>query len=90
MVQTVQSPQQEGQAPERIEQLPVMKGLRKYAANHVLLVGKPGSGKSTAELAQEWITDWSAKVKSVPTLAEQQRFSNYWVANIDTAMLSRS
>ncbi|BAY44328.1 peptidase C14 caspase catalytic subunit p20 [Scytonema sp. HK-05] len=27
---------------------PVLEGIRKYAKNHVLLVGKPGSGKSTA------------------------------------------
>lgn len=34
-----------GTAPERF---PVLSGLRKYAADHVLLVGRPGSGKSTA------------------------------------------
>jgi HEAT repeat protein len=33
---------------ETVEQLTVLKGLRKYAAGHVLLVGRPGSGKSTA------------------------------------------
>ncbi|WP_107670845.1 NACHT domain-containing NTPase [Cyanothece sp. BG0011] len=33
---------------EKIERLGVLEGLRKYAANHVLLRGKPGSGKSTA------------------------------------------
>ncbi len=49
MVQTV--PQQpEGEAPDRekIERLNILEGLRKYAPVHVLLVGKPGSGKSTA------------------------------------------
>jgi HEAT repeat protein len=30
------------------EQMEVLSGLRKYASQHVLLVGKPGSGKSTA------------------------------------------
>jgi len=30
------------------ERLTVLEGLRKYAPNHVLLVGRPGSGKSTA------------------------------------------
>jgi predicted NACHT family NTPase len=34
--------------PEKIERLAVLDGIRKYAENHVLLVGKPGSGKSTA------------------------------------------
>jgi predicted NACHT family NTPase len=33
---------------EKIERLPVLEGLRKYAQNPVLLVGRPGSGKSTA------------------------------------------
>ncbi|MFN6531369.1 NACHT domain-containing protein [Nostoc sp. ChiSLP03a] len=49
MVQTV--PQQpEGEAPDRekIERLNILEGLRKYAPVHVLLVGRPGSGKSTA------------------------------------------
>ncbi|MEM8717894.1 MAG: HEAT repeat domain-containing protein [Cyanobacteria bacterium P01_G01_bin.39] len=33
---------------EETEQLPVLEGISKYAPNHVLLTGKPGSGKSTA------------------------------------------
>ena len=33
---------------QQVERLPVLEGLRKYAAtHHVLLSGKPGSGKST-------------------------------------------
>jgi HEAT repeat protein len=32
---------------QQSERFPVLEGLRKYAANHVLLSGKPGSGKST-------------------------------------------
>ncbi|MBV6627675.1 MAG: hypothetical protein KI793_32920 [Rivularia sp. (in: Bacteria)] len=44
MVQTVQ-PKQKQEKPERFL---VLEGIRKYANNHVLLVGKPGSGKSTA------------------------------------------
>ncbi|MEQ9353871.1 HEAT repeat domain-containing protein [Coleofasciculus chthonoplastes] len=28
--------------------MPILTGLRQYSANHVLLVGQPGSGKSTA------------------------------------------
>ncbi|NES19431.1 MAG: hypothetical protein F6K41_10995 [Symploca sp. SIO3E6] len=32
---------------QQVEQFPVIEGLLKYAANHVLLSGKPGSGKST-------------------------------------------
>jgi predicted NACHT family NTPase len=47
-VRRVQPQEQEGQASEKVEQLPVLEGLRKYQDNHVLLVGRPGSGKSTA------------------------------------------
>lgn len=49
MVATV-SPKQDKRddTQEKTERLPVQEGLRKYAENHVLLVGKPGSGKSTA------------------------------------------
>jgi len=32
---------------ERPEPFAVLEGLRKYAPDHALLVGKPGSGKST-------------------------------------------
>ncbi|NEP14620.1 MAG: NACHT domain-containing protein [Symploca sp. SIO2C1] len=53
MVQTVEREQEardseETEEKERIERLGVLEGLRKYAPEHVLLVGRPGSGKSTA------------------------------------------
>ncbi|NER22615.1 MAG: hypothetical protein F6J96_18335 [Symploca sp. SIO1C2] len=49
MVQTVEQQQEEREdGKEKIERLAVVEGLRKYAPNHVLLVGRPGSGKSTA------------------------------------------
>ena len=54
MVETLQPKQEQGnqeeekQEKEKTERLPVLEGIRKYANNHVLLVGKPGSGKSTA------------------------------------------
>ena len=47
-VQTVQTQKEREQNKEKIEQLPVLEGIRKYASEHVLLVGRPGSGKSTA------------------------------------------
>jgi predicted NACHT family NTPase len=37
--------QRQPESPKRYE---VLAGLREYAHHHVLLVGKPGSGKSTA------------------------------------------
>ncbi len=48
-VQVVKESREERE--EKTEQYGVLEGLRKYAANHLLLVGRPGSGKSTA-LAQ--------------------------------------
>lgn len=50
MVQTIPPLQPEGQGldREKTERLNVLEGLRKYAADHVLLKGRPGSGKSTA------------------------------------------
>ncbi|NER25334.1 MAG: NACHT domain-containing protein [Symploca sp. SIO1C2] len=53
MVQTVEREEEKRdrenkEEKERIERLGVLEGLRKYAEEHVLLVGKPGSGKSTA------------------------------------------
>ncbi|NER98448.1 MAG: NACHT domain-containing protein [Symploca sp. SIO1B1] len=49
MVQTVEQQQEEREeGKEKIERLAVIEGLHKYAPNHVLLVGRPGSGKSTA------------------------------------------
>ena len=49
MVETVERETPETrEKQEKIERLTVLDGLRKYSSNHVLLVGKPGSGKSTA------------------------------------------
>jgi hypothetical protein len=49
-VQTAVSsqPNSQEQQNERREQFAVLEGLRKYAPDRVLLVGKPGSGKSTS------------------------------------------
>jgi predicted NACHT family NTPase len=48
MVQTVERDREERGKEEKIERLSVLEGLRKYASEHLLLVGRPGSGKSTA------------------------------------------
>ncbi|MCZ8288891.1 HEAT repeat domain-containing protein, partial [Microcystis sp. LE19-59.1C] len=48
-VQTIEKePQNRQERPEKTERFTVLDGLRKYATNHVLLKGRPGSGKSTA------------------------------------------
>ncbi|NEQ71442.1 MAG: NACHT domain-containing protein, partial [Symploca sp. SIO2D2] len=55
MVQTIEQQQEKREEEEekeerkeKIERLAVVEGLRKYAPEHVLLIGRPGSGKSTA------------------------------------------
>ncbi|BAY10565.1 HEAT repeat domain-containing protein [Calothrix sp. NIES-2098] len=80
MVATV-SPKQDnrGDTQEKTERLPVQEGLRKYAENHVLLVGKPGSGKSTA-LARLLLEE-AEKAKSlgdsgcIPVLVELRQYT---------------
>ena len=47
---TVRTVSEERELKEKIEQFPVVEGLRKYAPEQVLLIGRPGSGKSTALL----------------------------------------
>ncbi|MBD0387054.1 MAG: HEAT repeat domain-containing protein, partial [Nostoc sp. C3-bin3] len=72
MVQTV--PQQpKGEAPDRekIERLNILEGLRKYAPVHVLLVGKPGSGKSTALERLLW--EEAEKCRGAALLSETLR-----------------
>ncbi|MBN4000705.1 HEAT repeat domain-containing protein [Nostoc sp. LPT] len=88
MVQTVPQ-QQEGEAPdkEKIERLNILEGLRKYAPVHVLLVGKPGSGKSTAlerllwEEAEKCRGAWeqrsreeAEKLTRIPVVVELRRY----------------
>jgi HEAT repeat protein len=66
---------------ETTERLPVLEGIRKYADDHVLLVGRPGSGKSTAlirlllEMATQALEQDSGKI---PILAELR----YWQTSV--------
>jgi predicted NACHT family NTPase len=75
MVQRVKPEQPErGEAQEKTERLPVLEGLQKYASDHVLLVGRPGSGKSTAltrlllEEATKPLPEVERRAKSPPSL----------------------
>ncbi len=78
-VQAVKESREEKE--EKTEQYNVLEGLRKYAANHVLLVGRPGSGKSTAlvrllleesEKARDLLIDhpYHKKIVQMPILVE--------------------
>ncbi|MBE9129375.1 MULTISPECIES: HEAT repeat domain-containing protein [unclassified Coleofasciculus] len=99
MVQTVQKEEreqrQEGKPEkEKVERFSVLDGLRKYALGekleHLLLVGRPGSGKSTAlaRLMLEEATtqkseflknsDFSTHLPRIPVLVELR----YWQGSI--------
>jgi predicted NACHT family NTPase len=82
-----------GREPEKVERLPVLAGVRKYAAPdqaspHVLLVGRPGSGKSTA-LARLLLEEAAAQKSEffkksdfsprIPVLVELR----YWQGSIE-------
>jgi len=76
IVQTVKKESREPEKEEKVERFPVLKGVRKYAKNHVLLVGRPGSGKSTA-LAR-LLLDEATQQTSIPVLVELR----YWQGSI--------
>ena len=75
MVQTI-VPKDEpelGRPQKKIEQFPVTEGLQKYAIDHVLLVGRPGSGKSTA-LARLMLD--LVKGEQIPVLVELRSYQS--------------
>lgn len=65
---------------EKIERLPVLEGVRKYAAEHVLLRGRPGSGKSTA-LARLMLEGAEGKI---PVLVELR----FWQRSVGDRILA--
>lgn len=75
-VQTVPETQPQGELPgraEKVERWPVLAGIHKYAADHVLLSGRPGSGKSTALkqlLRQEAERALKGETSTIPVLVE--------------------
>lgn len=86
MVQTVRKENRDprNEEKERIERFPVLEGIRKYAKDfkHVLLVGRPGAGKSTtlARLLLEEATQQT----SLPVLVELR----YWQGSIEQLILN--
>ncbi|NET06988.1 MAG: TIR domain-containing protein [Symploca sp. SIO2B6] len=71
MVQRVERDKPEADRGEqKIERLGVLEGLRKYAPEHVLLVGRPGSGKSTALLRLLLEEAEQGKLSKIPVLVE--------------------
>ncbi|WNZ47505.1 HEAT repeat domain-containing protein [Leptolyngbya boryana CZ1] len=78
MVQTVKREERDRPTEEKVERFSVLDGLRKYADQQVLLVGRPGSGKSTAlaRLMLEEATDQQARI---PVLVELR----YWQGSIE-------
>jgi HEAT repeat protein len=72
-------PNSQEQQEERPKPLAVLEGLRKYATDHVLLVGKPGSGKSTSLRRLLWeearhcleaIEEGKSEIPPIPILIE--------------------
>ena len=68
MVQTVVKETQEREK-EKIERFSVLEGIRKYADQQVLLVGRPGSGKSTA-LARLLLEEATTQNPEAPQTSE--------------------
>jgi HEAT repeat protein len=87
MVQTRQ-PKQREETPgegkqEKVERLPVLEGIRKYAKNHVVLIGKPGLGKSTALQRLLWEEAQAAiqgEKRKIPVLVELRN----WDTSVET------
>jgi HEAT repeat protein len=76
---------------ERQEQFAVLEGLRKYASKHVLLVGKPGSGKSTSlrrllweesRCCMEAIEQGKSEISPIPILIELRSLNSSVLAAI--------
>jgi HEAT repeat protein/3',5'-cyclic AMP phosphodiesterase CpdA len=86
MVETVErETQQRGKEEQKVERLSVLEGLRKYAPNHVLLVGRPGSGKSTAlvrllvAMAQQALQNPHSQI---PVLVELRTYNIYYKTSV--------
>ncbi len=86
MVQTVErNSQQRSKEEQKIERLSVLEGLQKYAPKHVLLVGRPGSGKSTALVRLLVATAQQALQNPnslIPVLVELRTYKIYYKTSV--------
>lgn len=78
------NPETRREEKERVERFPVLEGIRRYAKNHVLLVGRPGSGKSTA-LAR-LVLDEARQRRSIPVMVELRSWQGSIVALISDSL----
>ena len=77
--------QQRSQEEQKVERLSVLEGLQKYAPNHVLLVGRPGSGKSTALVRLLVATAQQALQNPhspIPVLVELRTYKIYYKTSV--------
>jgi HEAT repeat protein len=86
IVETVErDTQQRGKQEQKVERLSVLEGLQKYAPNHVLLVGRPGSGKSTALVRLLVATAQQALQNphsQIPVLVELRTYNIYYKTSV--------
>jgi HEAT repeat protein len=68
--------EQQREEQSKVERFPVLEGIRKYAKDHVLLVGRPGSGKSTALF--RLMLEEAKSQDSIPVLVELR----FWQTSI--------
>ena len=86
MVQTVErDAQQRSKEEQKVERLGVLEGLQKYASEHVLLVGRPGGGKSTALVRLLVATAQQALQNphsQIPVLVELRTYKIYYKTSV--------
>ncbi|MBD2691112.1 HEAT repeat domain-containing protein [Anabaena catenula] len=86
MAQIIEPRKRQNEISEKIERLSVLEGLRKYAAKEsVLLIGRPGAGKSTTlarllvESAKEALQNQQSQI---PVLVELRYYKDYYETSV--------
>jgi hypothetical protein len=83
------TPEAKERQEQKVERWDVLDGLRRYAGEHVLLIGRPGSGKSTAlqrlllEEAKRALDDANA---CIPVLLELRHYQESTLDLIERAL----